>query len=113
MFNNFYSMGYYYMYLISKNSYNCQLFEIALIIKKKNVLQHKSGVSGIPPPPVPKDDPKKPPILPNKNKNPEPDYEVIEFGQYSNAPPVSPKVGNSKYIKRDIKFMEFYPNLIN
>ncbi|KAL3282322.1 hypothetical protein HHI36_005509 [Cryptolaemus montrouzieri] len=52
---------------------------------------NEGGTGGPPPPPVPKDD--------SKNKSPkvekyqEPDYEVIEFGQYSNAPMIT-KNGN-------------------
>ncbi|KAL1491493.1 hypothetical protein ABEB36_012082 [Hypothenemus hampei] len=45
---------------------------------------NKSGSSGIPPPPVPRDDL-------SKSKNQDPDYEVIEFGQYSNALPFQEK----------------------
>ncbi|KAG5896886.1 hypothetical protein JTB14_033524 [Gonioctena quinquepunctata] len=64
---------------------------------KLNRERNKSGASGIPPPPVPKDDVKK--IHPTNNKlksGQEPDYEVIEFGQYSNAPLPSAK-SNSKH----------------
>ncbi|XP_050309298.1 E3 ubiquitin-protein ligase lubel isoform X2 [Anthonomus grandis grandis] len=39
---------------------------------------NKSGSSGIPPPPIPRD---------SGRKTDEPDYEVIEFGQYLNTPP--------------------------
>ncbi|XP_060517508.1 E3 ubiquitin-protein ligase lubel-like isoform X1 [Cylas formicarius] len=52
---------------------------------------NKSGSSGIPPPPVPKDENV---ISRYTNKHPgqEPDYEIIDFGQqYSNAQAVMPK----------------------
>ncbi|XP_030754545.1 uncharacterized protein LOC115881269 isoform X2 [Sitophilus oryzae] len=42
---------------------------------------NKSGSSGVPPPPVPREESSK-----AKHQTQEPDYEVIEFGQYSNAP---------------------------
>ncbi|XP_076270641.1 linear Ubiquitin E3 ligase isoform X1 [Rhynchophorus ferrugineus] len=44
---------------------------------------NKSGSSGIPPPPVPRDENSK---SKHNSHEGEPDYEVIEFGQYSNAP---------------------------
>ncbi|KAJ8960923.1 hypothetical protein NQ318_020223 [Aromia moschata] len=58
-------------------------------------MQNKTGVGGVPPPPVPKEESNK---KANKNhsSHQEPDYEVIEFGQYSNAPPALPvKNGNN------------------
>nr|CAH7713835.1 unnamed protein product [Callosobruchus chinensis] len=54
---------------------------------------NKTGVSGIPPPPVPKEENKK---SNGKNRHQEPDYEVIEFGQYSNASAVPNKNGSGK-----------------
>lgn len=62
------------------------------------LFQNNSGTSGIPPPPVPKEDVKKSQSINGglKNKQVEPDYEVIEFGQYSNAPLVHTKVSKSK-----------------
>ncbi|CAG9825410.1 unnamed protein product [Phaedon cochleariae] len=49
---------------------------------------NKSGVSGVPPPPVPKEDPNKRDHQKDHKvkSHQEPDYEVIEFGQYCNAP---------------------------
>ncbi|CAH2007149.1 unnamed protein product [Acanthoscelides obtectus] len=57
------------------------------------MIKNKAGVSGIPPPPVPKEENKK---LNGRNKNQEPDYEVIEFGQYSNASAVTNRNGSGK-----------------
>nr|XP_023015110.1 titin isoform X1 [Leptinotarsa decemlineata] len=57
---------------------------------------NKSGASGIPPPPVPKEESRK--MQPSSNKikaKQEPDYEVIEFGQYCNTPLPSAKTTNS------------------
>ncbi|VEN58656.1 unnamed protein product, partial [Callosobruchus maculatus] len=54
---------------------------------------NKTGVSGIPPPPVPKEENKK---SNGKSRHQEPDYEVIEFGQYSNASAVPNKNGSGK-----------------
>nr|CAH7736306.1 unnamed protein product [Callosobruchus chinensis] len=56
-------------------------------------MNNKTGVSGIPPPPVPKEETKK---SNGKNRHQEPDYEVIEFGQYSNASAVPNKNGSGK-----------------
>ncbi|KAJ8983783.1 hypothetical protein NQ317_000344 [Molorchus minor] len=62
------------------------------------VAWNKTGDSGVPPPPVPKEENNK--FRQNHKQNhsshQEPDYEVIEFGQYSNTPPALPiKNGNS------------------
>ncbi|XP_044752367.1 E3 ubiquitin-protein ligase lubel isoform X2 [Coccinella septempunctata] len=53
---------------------------------------NKSGSGGPPPPPIPTDDAKS--KISKHGKFPEPDYEVIEFGQYSNAPLMN-KNGNT------------------
>ncbi|XP_066156039.1 E3 ubiquitin-protein ligase lubel isoform X2 [Euwallacea fornicatus] len=74
---------------------------------------NKSGSSGIPPPPVPPDS--KDHLNVKHQQNQEPDYEVIEFGQYSNAPPLdeniqSPNLGiwsfkSEKFQKTKILFL--------
>lgn len=85
-----------------KLSYCCKSSTNSVFISFKMfqntvLFQNNSGTSGIPPPPVPKDDAKNSHSVNGavKNKQPEPDYEVIEFGQYSNAPLVQTKVPKS------------------
>ncbi|VEN50941.1 unnamed protein product [Callosobruchus maculatus] len=56
-------------------------------------MNNQTGVSGIPPPPVPKEENKK---SNGKSRHQEPDYEVIEFGQYSNASAVPNTNGSGK-----------------
>ncbi|XP_018564657.1 uncharacterized protein LOC108906015 isoform X2 [Anoplophora glabripennis] len=56
---------------------------------------NKSGISGIPPPPVPKEEKNKQSNHKNIGSHQEPDYEVIEFGQYTNAPPLPTKNGSA------------------
>lgn len=61
-------------------------------------------MSGIPPPPVPKEE-KISPHFNHKNlssHHQEPDYEVIEFGQYTNAPPLPTKNGSGESYKKII-----------
>lgn len=71
-------------------------------------LQNKSGSSGIPPPPVPRDDhTKRHSDMLQKQNNHEPDYEVIEFGQYSNAPLLNNMAPGKCGVTARVKILSF------